>query len=64
VLKALFGVPVTISRIRALCQGDAIIGSAFYVMDFVPGRRGVTGIGDQARRGEIELFGRKRRRAD
>jgi aminoglycoside phosphotransferase (APT) family kinase protein len=38
VQHALFGGPVPVSRVHALCEDDAIIGSAFYVMDFVPGR--------------------------
>jgi aminoglycoside phosphotransferase (APT) family kinase protein len=38
VQKALRTGPVPVSRVHALCRDAAIIGSAFYVMDFVPGR--------------------------
>ena len=38
VLAALGGTDVPVPRVHALCTDDAVIGSAFYVMDFVPGR--------------------------
>jgi aminoglycoside phosphotransferase (APT) family kinase protein len=38
VLRALYHTPVPVPRVHALCEGDAVLGSAFYVMDFVPGR--------------------------
>ena len=38
VLKALGGTDVPVPRVYALCEDDAVIGSAFYVMEFVPGR--------------------------
>lgn len=38
VMKALEGTGVPVPRMRHLCQDDAIIGTAFYVMDFLEGR--------------------------
>jgi aminoglycoside phosphotransferase (APT) family kinase protein len=38
VLRALDGTAVPVARAHALCEDDGVIGSAFYVMDFVPGR--------------------------
>ena len=38
VQSALAGTDVPVPRMRALCEDDAVIGSAFYVMDEVPGR--------------------------
>ncbi|MEM8728600.1 MAG: phosphotransferase family protein [Pseudomonadota bacterium] len=38
VQKALAGSDVPVSRMHLLCEDDDVIGSAFYVMDFVPGR--------------------------
>lgn len=38
VQKALWGSDVPVSRVLALCEDDAIIGSAFYVMEYVSGR--------------------------
>lgn len=38
ILKALEGSDVPVPRVRALCEDESIIGVAFYVMDFVPGR--------------------------
>jgi aminoglycoside phosphotransferase (APT) family kinase protein len=38
VQKALFGGPVPIGEVYAYCGDEAVIGSAFYVMDFVEGR--------------------------
>lgn len=38
VLRALQGSAVPVPRLRALCEDEAVIGVAFYVMDFVPGR--------------------------
>jgi aminoglycoside phosphotransferase (APT) family kinase protein len=38
VMKALAGSDVPVPRVHCLCQDDSIIGTAFYVMDFVPGR--------------------------
>jgi aminoglycoside phosphotransferase (APT) family kinase protein len=37
VQKALAGSAVPVPRMHALCEDDAVIGSAFYVMDFVEG---------------------------
>lgn len=37
VMKALEG-KVPVPRMRALCTDDAVIGTAFYVMDYLPGR--------------------------
>jgi aminoglycoside phosphotransferase (APT) family kinase protein len=38
VLHALQGTPVPVPRVRALCEDESVIGVAFYLMDFVPGR--------------------------
>lgn len=38
VLSALYPTPLPVARAFHLCQDDAIIGSMFYVMEFVPGR--------------------------
>ena len=38
VMKALHGSGVPVPRVHALCMDDAVIGSAFYVMEFVDGR--------------------------
>ncbi len=38
VMKALAATSVPVPRVHCLCQDDAVIGTAFYVMDFVPGR--------------------------
>ena len=38
VQKALEGTDVPVSKMHLLCDDDAVIGSMFYVMDFVPGR--------------------------
>jgi aminoglycoside phosphotransferase (APT) family kinase protein len=38
VLRALEGTAVPVPRVRALCEDESVIGVAFYVMDFVPGR--------------------------
>lgn len=38
VQQALAGTDVPVTRMHALCEDDSIIGSMFYVMDFVEGR--------------------------
>lgn len=38
VLAALAGTGVPVPRVHALCEDPAVIGSAFYIMEFVPGR--------------------------
>lgn len=38
VMAALQDSGVPVPRVRALCEDEAILGSAFYVMDLVPGR--------------------------
>lgn len=38
VMKALEGTPVPVARMLALCEDEAVIGRAFYVMEFVDGR--------------------------
>ncbi|MGR3802344.1 phosphotransferase family protein [Marinibacterium profundimaris] len=38
VQKALAGTDVPVARMHLLCEDDNVIGSAFYVMDHVPGR--------------------------
>ncbi len=37
-MKALGPTDVPVPNVRHLCEDDAVIGTAFYVMDFVPGR--------------------------
>ena len=38
VMAALAGSEVPVPRMHGLCMDDAVLGSAFFVMDFVPGR--------------------------
>jgi aminoglycoside phosphotransferase (APT) family kinase protein len=38
VIRALAGTPVPVPRVDALCEDDAVIGSAFYVMEYLEGR--------------------------
>src|SRR3990170_62731 len=38
VLAAVSGTGVPVARVHALCNDDSVLGSAFYVMDFVDGR--------------------------
>src|ERR1700716_454136 len=38
VMRALADTAVPVPRVHALCEDDAIIGSAFYVMEFLDGR--------------------------
>lgn len=38
VMKSLAGAGFPVPRVEALCEDDAVIGTAFYVMDFVDGR--------------------------
>src|SRR6266852_7672300 len=38
VMRALADTPVAVPRVFALCEDDAVIGSAFYVMEFLDGR--------------------------
>ena len=38
VMRALAGTPVPVPRVFALCEDDAVIGSAFYVMEHLDGR--------------------------
>jgi aminoglycoside phosphotransferase (APT) family kinase protein len=38
VMRALEGTPVPVPRVYALCEDDSVIGSAFYVMEFLDGR--------------------------
>jgi aminoglycoside phosphotransferase (APT) family kinase protein len=38
VMKALAGTDVPVPRMLALCEDDAVIGTAFYVMEYVEGR--------------------------
>ncbi len=38
VMKALYPTPVPVARMLALCEDESVIGRAFYVMDYVPGR--------------------------
>jgi aminoglycoside phosphotransferase (APT) family kinase protein len=38
VQKALAGTDVPVARMHALCEDDAVIGTAFYVMEHVEGR--------------------------
>jgi aminoglycoside phosphotransferase (APT) family kinase protein len=38
VISALQGTPVPVARTYALCEDDAVIGTAFYIMDYIDGR--------------------------
>lgn len=38
VMRALAGTAVPVARVHALCEDEAVLGSAFYVMDHVEGR--------------------------
>ncbi len=38
VMAALASTSVPVPRVHALCEDDSVLGSAFYVMEFVPGR--------------------------
>jgi aminoglycoside phosphotransferase (APT) family kinase protein len=38
VLRALQGTGVPVAAVQALCEDDSVLGSAFYVMDYVEGR--------------------------
>src|SRR5271155_5077993 len=38
VMRALERTPVPVPRVDALCEDDSVIGSAFYVMQFLDGR--------------------------
>src|SRR5437588_3178322 len=38
VMRALANTPVPVPRVHVLCEDDAVIGSAFYVMEFLDGR--------------------------
>jgi aminoglycoside phosphotransferase (APT) family kinase protein len=38
VMRALAETPVPVPRVHALCEDDAVVGSAFYVMEFLDGR--------------------------
>ena len=38
VMRALAGTAVPVPRVHALCEDDQVIGSAFYVMEFLDGR--------------------------
>jgi aminoglycoside phosphotransferase (APT) family kinase protein len=38
VMRALADTPVPVPRVYALCEDDAVIGSAFYVMEYLDGR--------------------------
>ncbi len=38
VMSALAGSDVPVPRMRLLCQDESVIGTAFFVMDYVPGR--------------------------
>ena len=38
VMRGLYGTEVPVPRMHCLCEDEAIIGRAFYVMEFMPGR--------------------------
>ena len=54
VMQALAASAVPVPRVRWLCEDPAVLGSAFYLMDFVPGRilgdQTLPGLGPDARR--------------
>ena len=57
VMRALAGTQVPVPRVHALCEDDAVIGSAFYVMEFLDGRifwdQRLPEIADPAERGAM-----------
>ena len=56
VMNALHGTDVPVPRMHVLCEDESIIGRAFYVMEFMPGRvlweQSLPGM-ERAQRGEI-----------
>ena len=38
VMRALHGTPVPVPQMHVLCEDESVIGRAFYVMEFMPGR--------------------------
>ena len=56
VMNALHGTDVPVPRMQVLCEDESIIGRAFYVMEFMPGRvlweQSLPGM-ERAQRGEI-----------
>ncbi|MBP7452309.1 MAG: phosphotransferase [Ottowia sp.] len=38
VMKGLYGTDVPVARMYVLCEDESVIGRAFYIMEFVPGR--------------------------
>jgi aminoglycoside phosphotransferase (APT) family kinase protein len=57
VMRALADTPVPVPRVYALCEDDGVIGSAFFVMEFLDGRifwdQRLPEIGDPAERGAM-----------
>src|SRR4051794_13282997 len=57
VMRALAGTRVPVPKVHALCEDDAVIGSAFYVMEFLDGRifwdQRLPEIADPAERGAM-----------
>jgi aminoglycoside phosphotransferase (APT) family kinase protein len=57
VMRALAGTNVPVPRVFALCEDDAVIGSAFYIMEFLDGRifwdQRLPEIADPAERGAM-----------
>lgn len=62
VQKALAGSDVPVAHMHLLCEDDAVIGSAFYVMDHVDGRNfaepAMPGVDAETRGGVIDEMGR------
>src|SRR5438270_127651 len=58
VMGSLAHTPVPVPRVSALCEDDAIIGSTFYVMEFLDGRivwdQRLTGVAAAERRAMFE----------
>ena len=38
VMRGLYGTPVPVAKMHALCEDESVIGREFYIMDFVAGR--------------------------
>jgi aminoglycoside phosphotransferase (APT) family kinase protein len=57
VMKALAGSGVPVPPARILCEDEAVVGTAFYVMDYVPGRVFVdTRLGECGRNERLPIY--------
>ena len=62
VMSALAGTDVPVPAMRALCEDEAVIGRAFYVMEFMPGRvlwdQSLPGLGNAERAAHYDEMNR------